>query len=133
MSENQAVREISHRLRRWGLYKNESDIGFLTFEHECGRMFGVIEYKKEDAPIQYASHPTYCAIIDLGNRAGLPVIVCRYSGDYSRYAAVPLNAEARKIIPNRTEYDELGWVKELYRIRGREVPEEVLSGMRVEI
>ena len=133
MSENQAVREISHRLRRWGLYKNESDIGFLTFEHEGGRMFGVIEYKKEDAPIQYASHPTYRAIIDLGNRAGLPVIVCRYSGDYSRYAAVPLNAEARKIIPNRTEYDELGWVKELYRIRGREVPEEVLSGMRVEI
>ena len=92
-----------------------------------------VRCNRVDAPIQYASHPTYRAIIDLGNRAGLPVIVCRYSGDYSRYVAVPLNAEARKVIPNRTEYDEVGWFKELYRIRGQEVPEEVLSGMRVEI
>ena len=61
------------------------------------------------------------------------MIVCRYSGDYSWYAAMPLNGEARKIIPNRTEYDEAGWVKELYRMRGQEVPEEVLSGMEVEI
>ena len=40
MSENQALREICYRIRRWGLYKNESDIGFLNFEHEDGRMFG---------------------------------------------------------------------------------------------
>lgn len=125
--------DISERFRRWGLYKNETDIDFLTFEHKDGKMFAIIEYKRKDAIKQYASHPTYRAVIDLGDRAGLPVIVCRYSDDFSRYVAVPLNMEARKIIPNRTEYDELGWVKELYRMRGREVPEEVLSGMKIEI
>ena len=124
---------ISERFRRWGLYKNETDIGFLTFEHESGKMIAIIEYKKANALKQYASNPTYRALIDLGDRAGLPVIVCRYSDNFSRYTAIPLNAEARKIIPNRTEYDEIGWVKELYRMRGREVPEEVLSGMKIEI
>lgn len=124
---------ISERFRRWGLYKNETDIGFLTFEHENGKMIAIIEYKEANALKQYASNPTYRALIDLGDRAGLPVIVCRYSDNFSRYTAIPLNAEARKIIPNRTEYDEIGWVKELYRMRGREVPEEVLSGMKIEI
>lgn len=125
--------DISQWLRRWGLYKNETDIGSLTFEHEDGKMFAIIEYKNQQAMKQYASHPTYRAVIDLGDRAGIPVIVCRYNDDFSRYVAVPLNMEARKIIPNRTEYDEIGWVKELYRLRGREVPEEVLAGMKVEI
>lgn len=125
--------DIWQRLKRYGLYKNETDIGFLTFEHEDGKMIAIIEYKKEIAQTQYASHPTYRAVIDLGERARIPVIVCRYNSDFSTWRAVPLNAEARKIIPNRTEYDELGWVKELYRMRGREVPEEVLSGMKIEI
>lgn len=125
--------DIWQRLKRYGLYKNETDIGFLMFENENGKMTAIIEYKKANAPKQYASHITYRALIDLGDRAGLPVIVCRYSDDFSRYTAVPLNMEARRIIPNRTEYDELGWVKELYRLRGREVPEEVLAGMKVEI
>ena len=125
--------DIWQRLKRYGLYKNETDIGFLMFENENGKMTAIIEYKKANTPKQYASHITYRALIDLGNSAELPVIVCRYSDDFSRYTAIPLNAEARKIIPNRTEYDELGWVKELYRMRGREVPEEVLSGMKIEI
>ena len=124
---------LSERFRRWGLYRNETDIGFLTFEHEEGKIFALIEYKKAHALKQYASHMIYRALIDMGNRAWLPVIVCRYSDDFSRYSVIPLNAEARKIIPNRTEYDELGWVKELYRMRGREVPDDVLSGMNVEI
>lgn len=125
--------DISQCLRRWGLHKNETDVGLLTFEHEDGKVFAIIEYKNEHAIKQYASHPTYRAVINLGDRAGIPVIVCRYNDDFSRYVAVPLNMEARRIIPNRTEYDEIGWVKELYRLRGREVPEEVLTGMKVEI
>ena len=125
--------DIWQRLNRYGFYKNETVIGFLTFEHKDGKMIAIIEYKNEHAQTQYASHPTYRAMIDLGNRAGIPVIACRYSDDYSSYMAVPLNAKAREYIPNRTEYDERGWVKELYRMRGREVPEEVFSGMNVEI
>ena len=125
--------DISQKIRCWGLHKNETDVGLLTFEHEDGKVFAIIEYKNEHAIKQYASHPTYRAVINLGERAGIPVIVCRYNDDFSRYVAVPLNMEARRIIPNRTEYDELSWVKELYRLRGREVPEEVLAGMKVEI
>ena len=125
--------DIWQRLKRYGLYRNETDVGFLTFEHEDGKMIAIIEYKKDSAQTQYASHPTYRAVIDLGDRAGVPVIVCRYNPNYSRWCAVPLNKEAQKIIPNRTEYDELGWVRELYRMRGREVPEEVLEGMKIKI
>ena len=124
---------LSQRHRRWGWDCPAVDIDFLMLEYDSGTASAIIEYKNEQAQTQYASHPTYRAMIDLGNKAGIPVIACRYNDDFTMCTAVPLNRKAREYIPNRTEYDEVGWVKELYRLRGREVPDEVLSGMKIEI
>lgn len=124
---------LSRRHRRWGWDCPAVDLDFLFLEYDHGKASAIVEYKNEHAAPQYASHPTYQAMIDLGDRAGVPVIACRYSDDFSMWKVVPLNREAKKIIPNRLDLDEAGWVRLLYKIRGYDVPESVLSGINVEI
>jgi hypothetical protein len=102
-------------------------------EYDRGKASALVEYKNEHATPQYANHPTYQAMIDLGNRAGLPVIACRYTDDFSKWRVVPLNNFAKTFIPERQELTEKEWVKLLYKIRGYEVPDEVLEGMDIEI
>lgn len=124
---------LSRRHRRWGWDCPAVDIDFLFLEYDHGKASAIVEYKNEHAAPQYASHPTYQAMIDLGNRAGIPVIACRYADDFSVWKVVPLNDVAKKHIPNRLELDEQGWVKLLYKIRGYEVPQGVLEGINTEI
>ena len=124
---------LSGRHRRWGWDCPAVDLDFLFLEYDHGKASAIVEYKNEHAAPQYASHPTYQAMIDLGNRAKIPVIACRYSDDFSIWKAVPLNAEAKKYLPERKSLTEQEWVKLLYRIRGYDVPQEVLDGIYVEL
>lgn len=110
---------ISNRHREWGVGCTATDFDFLLLEYEFGEPSAIVEYKNEHAAPQYSSNVQYRALVKLGNSAKIPVIVCRYSDDYSHYVAVALNKYAREFIPNgRAEFDEAGWVKLLYDIRG---------------
>ena len=122
---------LSQRHRRWGWDCPALDLDFLFLEYDRGRASALVEYKHEDAPPQYASHPTYQALIDLGTRAGIPVLACRYADDFSTWCVTPLNGDAKRYVPERVELDERGWVSLLYQIRGYEVPEGVLDGIDV--
>lgn len=102
-------------------------------EYDTGRASALVEYKNEHAKIQYASYPSYQAIIDLGNKAGISVLACRYSDDYSRYKAVPLNDNAKKFISAPAELKKSEWVRLLYKIRGREVNDEFLQSIGIAI
>lgn len=124
---------LSRRHRRWGWDCPAVDIDFLMLEYDNGKASAIVEYKNEHAALQYASHPTYQALIDLGDRAGVPVIACRYSDDFSKWKVVPLNSVATKFIPERQELTEIEWVSLLYKIRGNEVPRSVLEGIHTEI
>ena len=124
---------LSQRHRRWGWDCPAVDIDFLMLEYDNGKASALVEYKNEHAKPQYVSHPTYQAMINLGDRAGIPVIACRYSDDFSRWRVVPLNTKAREFIPERVELDEAGWVRLLYKIRGREISDDILEGMKIEI
>ena len=120
---------LSQEHRKWGFDCPAVDIDFLMLEYDTGRASALVEYKNEHAKIQYPSHPSYQAIIDLGNRAGIPVFACRYSDDYSRYRAVPLNDKAREFISVPTALNKSEWVKLLYKIRGREVDDDFLRSI----
>ena len=124
---------LSRRHRRWGWDCPAVDLDFLFLEYDRGKASAIVEYKNEHAAPQYASHPTYQAMIDLGNRAGIPVIACRYSDDFTKWNVVPLNAEAKKYIKERATLDEAGWVRLLYRIRGYELPQSVIDGINIEL
>ena len=124
---------LSQRHRHWGWDCPAVDIDFLMLEYDNGKASALVEYKNEHAKPQYVSHPTYQAMINLGDRAGIPVIACRYSDDFSKWRVVPLNTKAREFIPERVELDEASWVRLLYKIRGREISDDILEGMKIEI
>jgi predicted transcriptional regulator len=103
------------------------DIDFLAIEFGNCEPKALVEYKNEHASIQYSIHPSYQALIKLGNKADIPVIACRYSDDYSTYTVTPLNNRAKEYIPEKQIMSELKWVQLLYQIRGYQCPQNILS------
>lgn len=114
--------ELSARHRRWGWDCPAIDLDFLMMEYDQGKATALVEYKHETAPPQRRSHPSYQALIDIGNRAQMPVFGVRYAGDFSWFRVTPLNPFARKWLDVQSEMGEQDYVKLLYRIRGRELP-----------
>ena len=114
--------DLSARHRRWGWDCPAVDLDFLLLEYDKGKAIALIEYKHEDAMPQYATHPTYQALNDLGNRAGVPVFVVRYKRDFSFWTVIPLNLDAKKLIGHRINMTEEEWVSFLYNIRGYNLP-----------
>lgn len=124
---------LSRRHRRWGWDCPAVDLDFLFLEYDRGKASAIVEYKNEHAAPQYASHPTYQAMIDLGDKAQIPVLACRYSDDFQTWKVTPLNKEAKKILPQRAVLSEKQWVSLLYKIRGYDVPQSVLDGIDIEV
>lgn len=124
---------LSQRHRRWGWDCPAVDLDFLFLEYDRGRAVALVEYKHERAPVQHSTHPTYQAMIDLGNRAGVPVFGARYANDFSWWRVSPLNSIARKLIDKQCTYTEVEWVAFLYRIRGYEPPPTLFDDLTSEI
>jgi hypothetical protein len=118
---------LSERHRLWGWNLPAVDLDFLFLEYDRGKAVALVEYKHVRASPQNSIHPTYQAMIDLGNRAGIPVIACRYQNDFTRWTITPLNVAAKKWVPQQTVLDERGWVTLLYKIRGYDVPPELFT------
>lgn len=124
---------ISQRHRRWGWDCPAVDLDFLLLEYDRGKAAAIVEYKHERAAPQYATHPTFRAMIDLGDRAGIPVFAVRYADDWSWWRVVPLNGLAKTFLPARAEMTEQEWITLLYRVRGTEVPADLFADKDVEI
>lgn len=118
---------LSARHRRWGWDCPAVDLDFLFLEYDQGRAVALVEYKHERAAPQYATHPTYQAMIDLGTRAGVPVLAVRYADDFSLWQVVPLNEYAKAALPERRTMTEREWVTFLYRLRGKGPPPDLFS------
>lgn len=116
---------LSERHRSWGWDCPALDLDFVLLEYDYGKATAIVEYKNQHAAPQYPSHPSYRALIDLGNKADIPVFGCRYADDYSWYRVAPLNQAARKYVQQQTEMSETQWVETLYRIRGNDLPDSV--------
>ena len=74
---------ISLRHRQWGDDCPAMDLDFLMLEYDRGKAVAVVEYKHERAAPLRTGHPSLRALTDLGDRAGLPVFVTRYSDDFT--------------------------------------------------
>lgn len=109
------------------------DIDFLALEYDKGHAVALVEYKHELAERQWASHPSYQAMIDLGNRAKMPVFAVRYADDFSWMNVIPLNKSAKSFLSERQQMTEYEWVTLLYQLRGRPVPESLFSDSEISI
>lgn len=110
---------LSQRHRQWGWDCPAVDIDFLMLEYDCSKASALVEYKNEFAAPQHKSHPSYQALIDLGNRAEIPVFACRYSTDFTNWRVTPLNRKAQEFCPTQRDLTEQEWVALLYKTRGR--------------
>jgi hypothetical protein len=124
---------ISERHRRWGWDCPALDLDFLMLEYDRGKAVAIVEYKNEHAAPQYATHPSYRALIGLGNRASVPVFGVRYADDWSWWRVTPLNDLARKWVPKQSLMTEKQWISLLYQIRGTEVPPDLFVDADVEL
>ena len=124
---------LSQRHRKWGWDCPAVDLDFLFLEYDKGKAVAIVEYKHEKAKEQFASHPTYQAMIDLGTRADVPVIAVRYADDFTWWKVIPLNGKAREWLPERQEMTEREWVTFLYNLRGYNPPEELFDGSKIKI
>jgi len=118
---------LNERHRRWGWDCPAVDLDFLFLEYDRGKAVALVEYKHENAAPQYRTHPTYQAMIDLGNRAGIPVLGVRYAEDFSWWRVTALNPKAHEWAPVQVTLTEREWVSLLYRIRGYELPANVFE------
>jgi len=124
---------ISERHCRWGWDCPAVDLDFLVLEYDRGKAVAIVEYKNEHAKPQYRTYPTYQALIDLGNRADVPVFGVRYADDFSWWRVTPLNDLAKMWVPKQTSMTEEQWVTVLYRVRGTEVPADLFTDKDVEL
>ena len=115
---------LSERHRLWGVRCPALDVDFLLLEYKYGRVVALVEYKHESAADVNLAHPTMRALIDMGDRADLPVFLVRYAGDFSLWQVQPLNAHARRWLPEDLAMSEREWVELLHRIRGYALPED---------
>lgn len=122
---------LSQRHRAWGWDCPAVDLDLLFLEYDRGIPTAIVEYKHENAPPQYASSPNYQALINLGNRATLPVFAVRYTDDFEWWEVVPLNELAKGWCPARKQMTEIDWVKLLYHMRGFDPPQDLFDGHSV--
>lgn len=66
--------ELSKRHRCWGWNCPAIDLDLVLLEYDRGKAVAIVEYKHERTPLQFPTHPSYQALIDLADRAGLPVL-----------------------------------------------------------
>jgi len=124
---------LSARHRRWGWDCPGFDIDWLFVEYDNCKATALVEYKHEYAKPQTPTTATYKALIDLGDRAGIPVFAVRYADNFSWWRVVSLNDYARKFVPKKIEITEIEWVRLLYKVRGRELPEDFFIDAELEI
>jgi hypothetical protein len=117
--------EISERHRQWGFNCPAVDIDFLMVEYDVGRPAAVVEYKHHQAWMPDIMHPSYKAIRSLADASGIPFLLTFYWPGGWTFRVHPCNKKALEFFryPNES-VDEDEYVKRLYAIRGRAIPEK---------
>lgn len=117
---------LNDRHRQWGWDCPAVDVDKLFIEYDQAKPVALVEYKHENAQPANARDASIRALIEVGNRADLPVYGVRYAADFSWFKVVPLNGVAKTFLAERQNMSESGYVTFLYRLRGRDMPANLL-------
>lgn len=101
----------------------------MLIEMNRAKACALLEYKGELAQSQFATHPSYLALAELGNKADLPVFAVRYAHNFTWFRVVPINVVAKRILPVRQMMNERQFVTFLYNLRGVQPPEEIFEAL----
>ena len=125
---------LSERHRAWGIDCPAADIDFLLLEYDRGLPVALVEYKHEQKGYFTQAHPTFHAIKELADRAGIPFFIARYSADISSFHLLSGNLLAETYIPYGEEtMTEAEYVRFLYKLRGYDCPQSIIDGLKVAV
>lgn len=108
---------ISRRHREWGWNCPAVDLDFVMVEYHLGKPIGLIEYKHYHARMPNFQHPTYRALGELANSAGLAFILAFYWPEIWAFQVRPLNKMAAKHFDPNQVLTERQFVMTLYQMR----------------
>lgn len=126
---------LSFRHRLWGYDAPGVDVDWLLIEYDNAAPVALIDYKQTNSPrVGQPVDANSRAIGNLAERATVPAFVVRYqqSGDGWEFFVIanPLSTYASGLMPSNRRLDEVGYVRWLYELRGRNVPASVLDAIR---
>lgn len=137
--ERTGWRDLSflRRHRDWGWDCPALDIDFLEYDHKLA--VALVEYKMRPN-LQTCTTPqetdkgyaNIAALINLGNRASLPVFLVFYKHKWN-FVVTPLNHYAAQTQPPKGIISELQYVQFLYQLRGRHLPDEITAKLKGDI
>jgi len=139
LQERTSYRDLSflRRHRDWGWNCPGEDIDFIEYDHKLA--VALLEYKMtydlQNCIIPQESSKGYAnlaALIDVGNKASLPVFVVFYKHKWN-FRIFPLNHYANSKQPPSHILSELQFVQFLYQLRGRDLPEEIKAKLKSDI
>jgi len=117
---------LSERHRGYGLDAPMVDVDFLCLEYDTGKPVAIVEYKLGSPRPLDLEHSSYKAVRRLADASKIPFAVVFYNSTVWVYTAFPANHWATEWFREGEELTEVGYVKRLYRLRGREAPPEVI-------
>jgi len=110
---------LSELHRSWGVNVPAVDID-LFLEYDRRKSVAIIEYGRNGGRAKsVATDANLAALLDLANRARLPLIGVRYDEDRGRrwwFTVVPLNDYAVRVLPKRTKMNGDTYMRFLYEI-----------------
>lgn len=119
----------------YGVSFSGHDLQGIFLEYDRGQPVALVEYRPADSVWLIESHPVLQAARRLADSAGIPMLIARYAPDFSEFQVATLNDAARIAWssegPSGT-MPEQDFVAMLYRMRGREVPADVLAGLKTQ-
>jgi len=131
IEERTSYRDLSflRRHREWGWNCPGEDIDFIEYDHKLA--VALLEYKMrynlQNCIVPRETEKGFtnlAALIDVGNRASLPVFIVFYKHKWN-FRIFPLNYFANEKQPPQEILSEFRFVQFLYQLRGRELPQEV--------
>ena len=116
---------LSARHRLWGTNCPMTDLDGL--EYDGMKSVALVEYKHYLANPAHTIGANRKALVDLANRAGLPVIGCRYTTGVHPWSILGLNPLSRPYVStdHPSPVSELELVTLLYALRRRRLPVSV--------
>lgn len=118
--------DVSARHRMWGFNCPAVDLDFLMVEYNIGKPVGIVEYKfhKSQQPLNL-NHPTYRALRELADVAGLPFLIAYYWKEIWAFRIVPVNVVAQQTFTENQVMTERQFVMALYRLRRLVLTQEI--------
>lgn len=121
---------LSQRHRAWGIDVPAVDIDFLLVEYDNATPVAIIDYKHTRARAVDKGLASYIALRKLGDTAGLPVFIVVYADDLCAWSVTGLNVHGKRMVPTvRCYSSELEYVTWLYELRGRSIPDHIVTSL----